>query len=278
MKHAGNLSLLILAILSPPVTAETVTNTFCTLNNGVNVVGPGTVSQSNSTACSVTLAAPLGGVGTARASISFSSPLPVTPTTSVSASLNALVAAFPAGDLGSPQSGEGDAMGTTTLSLLTSGSMRTGLIEFSQTVQFQAGPDPPRSTAAVTVGGLSSQCAGPSTFFLTCTGNMGAANRPPQRLPFTLGQPFTFSENLLLLASSSNPAGVVESGTGSVSFQFRLLEADGETPVPVETVPEPSTWTLLAFSGVMLVAYSFRRAALLMVIVRLILARIHLSV
>src|SRR3954453_10716170 len=172
MKHAENFSLLLLAIVSPPAAAETITNTFCALNNGVNVVGPGTVSQSNPTACSVTLAAPLGGVGTARASISFSSPLPVTPTTSVSASFNALVTAFPAGDLGSPQTGEGDAMGTTTLSLLTSGNMRTGLIEFSQTVQFQAGPDPPRSTAAVTVGGLSSQCLGPSTFLVSCTGNM----------------------------------------------------------------------------------------------------------
>src|SRR3954469_23341059 len=189
MKHAKNLSLLILAILSPPVTAETVTNTFCALNNGVNVVGPGTVAQSNPTACSVTLAAQLGGVGTARASISFSSPLPATAMTSVAASFNALVTAFPAGDLGSPQSGEGDAIGTTTLSLLTSGNMRTGLIEFSQTVQFQPGPDPPRATAAVMVGALSSQCAGPSTSFLTCTGNMGVANRPPQRLPFTLGQP-----------------------------------------------------------------------------------------
>jgi len=87
---------------------------------------------------------------------------------------------------------------------------------------------------------------------------MGAANRPSQRLPFTLGQPFTFSENLMLSASSSNPAGVVESGTGSVSFQFRLLEADGETPVAMAAIPEPSTWTLLAFSGVMLVAYSLR--------------------
>lgn len=258
MRHAKNLGFLILAIVLPPVAAETVTNTFCALNNGVNVVGPGTVSQSNPTACSVTLAGPQGGVGTARASISSSAPLLVTPTTSLSASFNAVVAAFPAGDVGSPQSGEGDAMGTTTLSLLTSGSMRTGLIEFSQTVQFQPGPDPPRSSAAVTVGGLSSQCAGPSTFFLTCTGNMGAANRPPQRLPFTLGQPFTFSENLMLSASSSNPAGVVESGTGSVSFQFRLLEADGETPVAIAAVPEPSTWTLLAFSAVMLVAYSLR--------------------
>src|SRR3982750_1937588 len=138
------------------------------------------------------------------------------PPTSLSASFNALVTAFPAGNLGAPQSGEGDAMGTTTLSLLTSGNMRTGLIEFSQAIQFQAGPDAPRSTAAVTVGGLSSQCAGPSTFFLTCTGNMGGANRPPERLPFTLGQPFTFSEDLTLLASSSNPARVTESGTGSV--------------------------------------------------------------
>lgn len=277
MKHGENLSLLLLTILSSPVAAETVTNTFCALNNGVDIVGPGTVSQDNPSACSVSLTATLGGTGTARASISFSSPLPVPPTTSLSASFNALVTAFPAGNLGAPQSGEGDAMGTTTLSLLSSGNMRTGLIEFSQAVQFQPGPDPPRATAAVMVGTLSSQCAGPSTFLLICTGNMGAANGLPQRLPFTLGQPFTFSENLRLLASSSNPAGLIESGTGSVSFQFRLLEADGETPVTIEAVPEPSTWSLLAFSGVMLFAYWFRRAALLMVIARLVLARIHFS-
>lgn len=87
----------------------------------------------------------------------------------------------------------------------------------------------------------------------------GSSEPPTRRLSFTLGQPFTFNENLTLLASSSNPAGVVESGTGSVSFQFRLLEADGETPVSIEVAPEPSTWTLLAFSGVVLVAQSFRR-------------------
>ncbi len=74
-----------------------------------------------------------------------------------------------------------------------------------------------------------------------------------QHYPFTLGQAFNFSYSGSAAADPPNPLNAGY-GYANLQFQFRLFEADGVTPVAVEAVPEPGTFTLFgAALGVLIV-------------------------
>ncbi len=84
-----------------------------------------------------------------------------------------------------------------------------------------------------------SECAGPSGATL---------------FAIMLGPPFVFSEEITLdtsdsfggMAAGFNYRDFFESGSAGIDFNFRLLESDASTPVPVELVPEPSIFWLLS--------------------------------
>jgi hypothetical protein len=50
----------------------------------------------------------------------------------------------------------------------------------------------------------------------------------------------------------------IEQGAAALDLEFRLLEADGTTPVTVDLVPEPSALALLIAAGLLLLTIGRR--------------------
>jgi hypothetical protein len=67
-------------------------------------------------------------------------------------------------------------------------------------------------------------------------------------VPFDLGSKFQVSTSADVDVSlEPGPFGNTIHGSDDAIVVFRLLEADGKTPVPFSAMPEPATWGLLLF-------------------------------
>lgn len=67
-------------------------------------------------------------------------------------------------------------------------------------------------------------------------------------MPFDLGSKFQVSTSADVDVSlEPGPFGNTIHGSDDAIVVFRLLEADGKTPVPFSAMPEPATWGLLLF-------------------------------
>ena len=228
-------TLVTLTLLSPVLlTADIVTQAMCSLTDG-SVAG--SVSQMAPAACSVNLpgTTPFGGNGSSFASTSGS-------ITSAGFDVNGTVASFPA--IG--QSGGADVTASGSLSLITTGPLRSGFVIITGGLSGSQGFDPLTGTLGVTLGALNGNC----TFFLGlippgapcgCLVPLAAGSL---KLPFQLGQSFLFSENFHLTAASDQSTSNIESGMATIGMRFQLFEVDGVTPVAVSATPEPAEVSL----------------------------------
>ena len=122
----------------------------------------------------------------------------------------------------------------------SAGPSRLGLIQFDVSVSHLHGGD---SNVAITDGthqyGYDSSFCGFEGCQVTAT------------VPFDLGSAFQISTSAGVeesLEPTSDPCcGGSAHGYDDALIVFRLLEADGTTPVPFTTTPEPATWGLLLF-------------------------------
>jgi len=247
----------LLSVFSMFLSAEIVTNTQCSLENGPPV---GTsIEQSNPTSCLVMLAQDaISGTGhsTATASGTLTSPVPGSPASMVGANFSASVFADPILGFTAPQTGGAIATGNASLTLYTTGPIRQGQIDLIESIGLSNGSDPPTfNTASVSVGSLTTTCFGSFAQGTACSGNFGSPTGisvSVHTAPFTLGQAFSFDEAFHLQADSDG--NNIESGSANVQFQFRLLDADG-SPVQLYIAPEPARLTLVGMGLALLAAF-----------------------
>jgi hypothetical protein len=232
------------------VQAGIMTGTACL----ANATGPIVLSTSTSSSCAV-MDAPIWQAS-ASISGSISGPSFGSPSTSAGASFSANAGTI----AGTVSFSTAAALGTADLELATSGPVRNGFIDvFEQMSGPSTAEIPPTQQVNIAVGALQTSCK--LSFESTaCTGNLGPSNgySPMTVQPFTLGQHFSFSESLEILATSpSASSDNNSSGAPSVDFSFSFLESDGKTPVEIFLVPEPGTLALI-ITGLVVVC-SFRK-------------------
>lgn len=246
MRSNVSLTLLLFACVA---NASTVTSTMCTATGFPPVSDPNSceINNNGSTSLNVrasitpgvlTLGSAMEGVQSEFADVVVVAnptvPLPGKPDTQASA--------FAGG------SGE--------LQLTTGGPVRSGFIQFFENVVLSHGSGEPLRTgqADINVGPLHTTCTavGPSPPGANCTGDFAPFNgMANQRLPFTLGQVFLFSDDITLFGIGSSRDFLFDgppTAVGSLSFSFSLLEADG-TPVQMYAVPEPGPRALLLLAA-----------------------------
>lgn len=153
-----------------------------------------------------------------------------------------------------------DATITIQYTFTTTGSVRPGYVE----------TDVPLAQA-----GHVTRSNGDSDDVATVRGSIGSAlsvscsqfspgecsgSAPGTLFPTTLGQDFVFTEQITLDTSSSSGFmfNTIEQGAAALDLEFRLLEADGTTPVTVDLVPEPSALALLIAAGLLLLTIGRR--------------------
>jgi hypothetical protein len=147
--------------------------------------------------------------------------------------------------------------GSATETLYTTGPVRPGFILVGESVDVTFSNDPAYpNDVAIAVGSLSETCSAPPGPIGPCSGLLGSQNGNPHRiLPFTLGEPFTFSIGIDINAQGFPSTVFSGNGTSSGYFSFSLFEADGTTIVPMYLAPEPGTWTLCGLCGFSLLFY-----------------------
>lgn len=125
---------------------------------------------------------------------------------------------------------------------LASGPSRPGFIQFNVTMGQLHGGD---STVVLTDG----------TNTYSYEAEFGAGSTPPfgtcfegcqwaSTVPFELGVPFQVTASSNDSESSLDTSTSIAHGNTDAIVTFRLLEADGTTPVPFSVIPEPSAWAL----------------------------------
>src|SRR5690348_279878 len=183
---------LVIALSCFSLQADTVTSTFCNVSPSQNPSDPGSITQSNPTECRID--PQNGGSATAHAFISASSS-----NSSVSMSANAIVAGI------QPlQTIQAEATGTVSLFLSTGGAPRPGFLVFLENITGGNGPDSlDIATTSIAIGQYAVSCDAVGLFNVGCAGNLTPFNQKLMEttLPFTLGQSFTFTEQMHLRAN-----------------------------------------------------------------------------
>ena len=127
---------------------------------------------------------------------------------------------------------------------LSSGPSRVGFIQFNVTLGQLHGGD---STVVLTDG--VNNYSYEATFAEGSTPPFGRCFEGCQwasTVPFDLGVPFQVNASSNDFESSLyNAETHIAHGNTDAVVTFRLLEANGTTPVPFSVIPEPSTWGML---------------------------------
>jgi hypothetical protein len=121
----------------------------------------------------------------------------------------------------------------------SAGPLRPGFIQFDVTLtQLHGGTAGASLSDGVHTYDYSAPGGGSTPPFGTCF--EGCAYTAT--VPFDLGSDFQVSVDANVTESlDAGASGIVDHGTVSSIVTFRLLEADGSTPVAFSTVPEPAT-------------------------------------
>ena len=106
------------------------------------------------------------------------------------------------------------------------------------------------NTATLTVGDFQASCSNSSAVeYCAATGLYSLDSGATVLLPITLGQVLPLDFNVTNQVYSDSYTGFASGGFAG-TLELRLFEADGTTPVALAEVPEPATWTLVAFAFV----------------------------
>lgn len=225
-----------------PSFGTVVTNTVCTASF---------LTSSNSTSgpASCTASAVIPDHPEFVAAISLGS---ISNTTTVGDSLSSSFV-YDVSSSGAEGSGTATASGTNTIQLTSGGPVRPGYLSISEDYYsftgFAAG-----ATTTVSVGSYSQTCTQYPSFPPPVDCNV-APQRPGQTVtvPFTLGQPFTFSQTTTASATFSHILN------GHAAVQLSLLEADPGTgnlhtvPLVLADAPEPQSFALFGLGLIGLV-------------------------
>jgi hypothetical protein len=221
---------LLLFLLTPALYATTITSTVCSVGN---------VTASGQFSCGVD-----NSNGFANATV-----IDVTQTLSLTSfSISANVRANANSVLMNPTFSNANASVNSFAVLDTQGPVRNGFIEVDLLGGgLERGIDNSSVSYNLTVGSFN--------FFVDDIQNFGPG---PVLFPFTLGQPFLVDFDLTVQQGSifGDPGGAIAVPNAPI----RLFESDGVTPVPLfeTTIPEPTTWALMAFALVLCFVQSRR--------------------
>ena len=154
---------------------------------------------------------------------------------------------------------------SNSYSFATAGPVRPGLIEVKVLSNSSNSASPPLNADAIVsaVIGVSNTGVGPYIVDCVNSGPAGPncngyydtlfASRPPSLI--RLGAPLILTD-FTSVSTSSYAADGFASGTLDITYQFRLFEADGITPVAVLT-PEPGSLALfLSVASLLLLSAS----------------------
>lgn len=230
---------------------DVITSVTCAAN--------GYSSISNAAQCVQGTGLAYGPGVEARGAVSATVSMPNVPSNYLTADISESVSEVPA--LGLNMVGPSSAWATASISLnlSTLGPVRQGFLQiYAPTLSWIDAPEGYSGQMNLSLGSITGSCQ--SAGSLTCRiGTYYLAANGTLLLPFTLGDSFSFQ-----ITESDSVNGDVDSGdsegTDQTAISFRLLEADGATPValydPPATAPEPATFGILSLgvAGLVLAA------------------------
>ncbi len=196
----------------------------------------------------------------ANSAVSATLSLPGAPSNYLTAAVSESVSEVPFLERNGVGPSSASASASIDLNLFTGGPVRQGLLElYLPTLSWIDAPEGYSGQMDLSLGSITGYCQSAGT--LTCNvGTYYVVANNTLLLPFTLGESFAFH-----FSQSDSVYGDINSGdsegTDQTTIAFRLLEANGETPValydPPLSAPEPASFGILGL-GIAGIAFAIR--------------------